>query len=510
MYSIPVSRTLKELSIKFFGEELETGIFLEKIREKYNQEAVNLVHFIVHSGRLPTISEWELLKAIEDSWEEKYSSFFSPFSANECPDVVVIKGNFYDGTAMRHNKQVSGIPMVADRVHSELALNFSYLEIYFDEKFMISEFSNHTKSAPVTTSKRVVLSNKLLRIFLAGSYAVYREVKFIYPGLAKFLKRLKRWDFNSIVPNRHHDTRSESISILVDVNLVSCTSIFDRKMMDQLQIFMDCKFVKFIPLVHDLLPIITPRFFPVEGAGLNLQYYRLVFGSFQVFAVSEKVASDLRKYFSLLEQDSSPDVQVFNLSKLVATAAQDYLPDSKGSNAVYFDSYILCISTLEPRKNHFVLIAALVPLFEKYADFRLVLLGGFGWENQDLMSYLSKTKYSDRIVILRNISESEKYLWIQNSIATVYPSLYEGFGLPILESLVVGKPTVYHFSAPMNFFSTYLNSYPVDMTSVMELENTCEKLISSFDSQLLKKTRFELDKVSQDDSYFSFIENLSQ
>jgi glycosyltransferase involved in cell wall biosynthesis len=169
----------------------------------------------------------------------------------------------------------------------------------------------------------------------------------------------------------------------------------------------------------------------------------------------------------------------------------------------------MCISTFEPRKNHFVLFAALVPLFDKYPNLKLILLGGFGWENQDLMSYLSKTKYSDRIVILRNISESEKYLWIQNSIATIYPSLYEGFGIPILESLIVGKPTLYHYSAPMSFFNTYPNSYPVDMTSVWELEEACEKLISSSDSRLLKKTRFEVDNVSHKDNYFSFIETLS-
>ena len=509
MFSIPALRTLKELSAKIFGEELEASIFLERIGEKYNQEAVNLLYFITHSGRLPTMSEWELLKAIGDSQNERLMSFLNPFSASECPDIVVIKGNFYDGTAMRHEKQISGISMVAGRVYSELALNFSYLEIYFNEKFVISKSSSHIKSSPVISSKKAFVSNKVLRIFLAGAYAVFREVKFVYPALAKFIKKLKWSDFNSFIPYRQNDTRSDSISILVDVNLVSSTSIFDRKMMDQIQIFIDCKFVKFIPLVHDLLPIITPRFFPVEGASLNLQYYKLVSSSFQVFAVSEKVANDLRKYFSLLDQGSSPKVQVFNLSKLVAISAQDYLPDSKRNNSVYLDSYIMCISTLEPRKNHFVLFAALVPLFDKYPNLKLVLLGGFGWENQDLMSYLSKTKYSDRIVILRNLSESEKYLWIQNSIATVYPSLYEGFGIPILESLIVGKPTVHHFSAPMSFFSTYQNSYPLNMTSVRELEKTCEKLISSSDSQLLKNPRFDLGELSQDDSFFDFIRTLS-
>ncbi len=105
-------------------------------------------------------------------------------------------------------------------------------------------------------------------------------------------------------------------------------------------------------------------------------------------------------------------------------------------------SYILYVSTIEVRKNHETLYRAYKELIEAGGrDLpRLVFVGRQGWKVDSLLSDLHMDRaISGLIITLDQVNDSELSYLYRHSLFTVYPSLYEGWGLPVAESLAHGK-----------------------------------------------------------------------
>jgi glycosyltransferase involved in cell wall biosynthesis len=107
------------------------------------------------------------------------------------------------------------------------------------------------------------------------------------------------------------------------------------------------------------------------------------------------------------------------------------------------DRFWLAVGTLEPRKN----LRRLLKSFAEYADqtkivYPLALAGGQGWLEEDLVDYIFNLGLSDRVHILGYVSDSELIWLYGNCFCFVYPSLYEGFGLPVLEAMGQGAPVI--------------------------------------------------------------------
>ncbi len=101
--------------------------------------------------------------------------------------------------------------------------------------------------------------------------------------------------------------------------------------------------------------------------------------------------------------------------------------------------YILFLGTIEPRKNVETLISAFDYIKEKEkTNLKLVLAGGFGWKYAKVLKLFEASKYKEDIIMPGYISKEEKEYLYKNAKCFVYPSLYEGFGLPILEAMVNG------------------------------------------------------------------------
>ena len=102
--------------------------------------------------------------------------------------------------------------------------------------------------------------------------------------------------------------------------------------------------------------------------------------------------------------------------------------------------YLLYLGTIEPRKNVVRLLKAFSILKkEEGIPHQLVLAGGRGWANTEIHRLASAMQ---DVVFTGYVSESEKYALYQNAAAFVFPSLYEGFGIPPLEAMTLGCPVV--------------------------------------------------------------------
>ena len=99
-------------------------------------------------------------------------------------------------------------------------------------------------------------------------------------------------------------------------------------------------------------------------------------------------------------------------------------------------NYLFFISTIEPRKNISTLVKAFNILKDnkKFKGLKLVLAGGLGWRYEPILQEIDNSKYKKDIIRPGYISNEEKKCLLHNCKAFTYPSLYEGFGLPILEA----------------------------------------------------------------------------
>jgi glycosyltransferase involved in cell wall biosynthesis len=104
--------------------------------------------------------------------------------------------------------------------------------------------------------------------------------------------------------------------------------------------------------------------------------------------------------------------------------------------------YVLYVGTLEPRKNLIRLVEAFRRLPRDLAPVRLVLAGAWGWHARALRTALRSVAVRDSIVVTGGVDEGSLAALYAGATVFVYPSLYEGFGLPLLEAMAAGVPVL--------------------------------------------------------------------
>lgn len=107
------------------------------------------------------------------------------------------------------------------------------------------------------------------------------------------------------------------------------------------------------------------------------------------------------------------------------------------------DGFLLYMGTLEPRKNIPTLLDAYARLRQMTGTrVRLVLAGGKGWLYDTIFSRVQQLGLETEVIFPGYVSDAEQPLWYRAARAFVYPSLYEGFGIPVAEALACGTPVI--------------------------------------------------------------------
>ncbi len=116
---------------------------------------------------------------------------------------------------------------------------------------------------------------------------------------------------------------------------------------------------------------------------------------------------------------------------------------SRFNDAVKFGRFFLSVGTIEPRKNLFRVLRAYSVLATKNASLpSLVIVGKMGWKSDNPLALARKLGVAGRVFWLQSADDEQLKVLYRQAVALVFPSLYEGFGLPVLEAMAAGTPVI--------------------------------------------------------------------
>lgn len=141
--------------------------------------------------------------------------------------------------------------------------------------------------------------------------------------------------------------------------------------------------------------------------------------------------------------------------------------------------YLLFIGTIEPRKNLVNLIKAYDMLPASYREeYSLVLAGGRGWNDGEIQSEINKKRSAGRLILTGYVADEDIAALYTHATVFLYPSFYEGFGLPILEALACGTAVLTAKNSSLEEVAQNA-AYYVDEFSIESISTGIQKLIDS-------------------------------
>jgi glycosyltransferase involved in cell wall biosynthesis len=190
--------------------------------------------------------------------------------------------------------------------------------------------------------------------------------------------------------------------------------------------------------IHDLSFIRFPHLFRPTNRFYLTVMTRLSSGrARRLIAVSEHAASESvrllgvpREKIDVVYHGVDPAFRPLPAEEAAAFRRRRQLPEQ----------FILFVGTLEPRKNLERLIEAFARLRPNGA--KLVLVGGKGWLYEDLFAKVEALGLDDAVLFPGYVRSEELPLWYNAASAFAYPSLYEGFGMPVTEAQACGTPVL--------------------------------------------------------------------
>lgn len=191
-------------------------------------------------------------------------------------------------------------------------------------------------------------------------------------------------------------------------------------------------------IVHDLTTVVTPHFHTEETNRYHVEkFYGDLHSNDITFCVSASTAADIRTYYPGLPGE----IVVSHLG-----VDWDHISAEAQTLSGPTEKYILVLGTLEPRKN-VIDVLKMIADYPRYTRmYRFIFVGRTGWgdsfDEQIGTLGLHQTVNDGRIMRTGFVSETAKYLLFKNAAAVIYPSAYEGFGLPVAEAISLGVPVV--------------------------------------------------------------------
>ncbi len=196
--------------------------------------------------------------------------------------------------------------------------------------------------------------------------------------------------------------------------------------------------IKSVVTIHDLIFLRFPELYkPIDRLIYKRKFSAACRQADKIIAISQQTKSDIVQFFGtdpekieVIYQDCDPVFHVTPEAEFTENVKRRYtLPEN----------YLLCVGTLEKRKNQLNLLQA---WHQAGTDLHLVFVGRTTKYTQQLHSYIAEHKLADRVHFLPYVAYNELPAIYCSATLFAYPSVFEGFGIPILEALNCGVPVI--------------------------------------------------------------------
>ena len=220
--------------------------------------------------------------------------------------------------------------------------------------------------------------------------------------------------------------------------------------------------------IHDLIPVIYPNAFNLPNALTHrLLLPKTLDNADRIIAVSANTKKDILSIYNIPEEKV---ITIYNaVSEQFKVAREQEIIDLREKYNLN-SPFILFVLTLEPRKNIPSLLKAFKKLRNKISGVRLVIAGKLGWKYKEIFRLISSLGLDSDVTYLQYIDGDDLPVLYSAAEVFVYPSLYEGFGLPPLEAMACGCPVVTSniSSIPEVVGNAALLTDPIDIKSVCD------------------------------------------
>lgn len=355
---------------------------------------------------------------------------------------------YYDATQLVHwAGGLTGIP----RVMYELGVRFlrddnmdtsfvswskhknSFLQVDFDLTMKTRGKNIHyVNSLHVNDSTRPVSESRYVRVAMKGGAKVARKLS---PSLAAKVTRkveaLTVSDSSKVTPG------------VGDVVVITWGEWWDNSFIDHLK-ELNNHGVKIVQLIHDLGPLVQPQFSDNSTESLGVYCRNILPISSMIITISKNTEKDIKFW---LKDNNLPVGQIrlfregddFEFSSSTPVTDQKFMKDVSGHKG-----FLLSVGTVEAKKNHQLLYYVYKLAASKNIDLPpIAIVGRRGWKTDDMYSIATNDpETKNKMLFLHDIDDGQLSWLYDNCLFSVFMSFYEGWGIPIAESIARGVPCI--------------------------------------------------------------------
>jgi glycosyltransferase involved in cell wall biosynthesis len=230
--------------------------------------------------------------------------------------------------------------------------------------------------------------------------------------------------------------------------------------------------IKSIVTIHDLIFMRYPNLYSLFDRKIHyLKFKKAATNADKIIAISEQTKKDIVQFLKI-----NPDKITVIYQSCQDVFKQTYTIEEKEKVAFKFklpEQFILNVGTIETRKNALLIVKAI-----KNCETKLVLIGKKTKYADEIEEYVLQNKLNDKVRIINGLSSVELAIVYQLATIFVYPSIFEGFGIPVIEALYSKVPVI------TNKYGVFPeaggpNSIYIDPENVTELEQQINFLLAS-------------------------------
>ena len=218
-----------------------------------------------------------------------------------------------------------------------------------------------------------------------------------------------------------------------------------------------------------------------------------------IFTISEFSKKEIIYFYNYPKEKITVTYPGTNNSELQNPKSKTKIKNLK----LKIKNYFLYIGTLQPRKNLITLIEAFKKINSsqnsELSKLKLVIVGKKGWMYEEIFGKVKQLRLEDKVIFTGFVSEEEKTALLKNAIAYVLPSLYEGFGIPVIEAMQAGCPVVISRNSSLPEVGGEAAEYiqnPQKVDSIQKSMQKMVKLAPEERNKLIKKGYSQAQKFS--------------